>query len=431
MFLPHTRRKVKIVVTLGKDVKKDVVRAMVERGATIFRLNLSHGNFEQQRRKVDVVREVEQELNIPLAIMLDTRGPEIRIVDVSVDRVEPGDRLLLFKDVVLSVMPKRVFDGQEVIYADGVGKFVVKDKALVAINGFNIERGKKLLFKGVDVDVSNPTPDDVQDLELAKGEVDGVALSFTTSARQLERVREVMGSNVEVIAKIENTVTLSVLDEVLEHSDGIMVARGDLGLETELERLPVVQRTLMERSVKKGKFVIVATELLKSMVHQPVPTRAEVNDIAYAVWNYASALMLSDETTVGKYPVRSVEVMDKTIYNAETVLKPHFNIEQTSSVDVIGAKLLDALSSVTPSRFIVVKTHKGFTAKLIARELPSQPVFVTSPDKRLLRRLNFYYALVPVFYDDPHTFITTERLRGKGVVVHLQPSEIVVKFLEA
>ena len=378
-----------------------MIRRLVKAGANVFRLNLSHGGWKGQEERAKRIREVEEELGIPIAILIDTRGPEIRIktnenIVVKKGQVIEEGKHFLLKGTPLDVKPK-----QKVVYGDGEATFSIvstKPLKLKALNPIIIKNGKSLYFQGSKSFIENPPMEDLEDIKKAvKFGVDFIAVSFADSKEVINKVKEIANQS-KVIAKIESKRAIDCLHEILACSDGVMVARGDLGIDMNVELVPAMQKFILIEANKIGKPAVVATQMLESMINYPRPTRAEVTDIASAVWQGASAVMLSAETAVGKYPIKAVEMMHRTIVKAEEVEMNGINPKQSNSIpDAIG-KAVDVISLSLNPNTIVCLTRTGFTAQLISKERPKHPVFAFCENKKVLRKLSLFYGIVPLVY---------------------------------
>ncbi len=420
-------RKTKIIATLGPATNtKKMVMDLAEQGVDVFRLNLSHGTWEMQEQKAKLVREVEEELDRPLGILVDTRGPEVRIIVEKTHIIEPDHILIEGKDFTLSNTPQDIKLGQTVVYGDGDLSFVVEKTSPITLKALNagvVETNKSLTFLGSHMLGTNPPEKDVIDLKKAAAfGVDFVAVSFTNRAEDVENVRHLV-PNADIIAKIETGKGVENIEEIMKAADGIMVARGDLGIEINMERVPIVQKELLRLCNERGKTAIVATQMLESMISEPRPTRAEISDVANAVWQGASAVMLSGETAIGKYPLKTVEIMRNTVVEAEKHIKDRVNtLESRSISDAIG-RAVDIISLTLKPDHIVCLTRTGFTAKLIAKERPKQVVFACTPTQHTARKLLLSYAIHPITYKagelpDERIAESTKILRKMGLVKH-------------
>ncbi len=392
------KRRVKIIATLGPASEDEsTITKLVKAGATVFRLNLSHGGWKVQEEKAKLVREVEEKLGMPLAVLLDTRGPEVRVVLEEPLPLKKGQEIVMGKEFKIRHKPRVVKPRQRVVVGDGEGELVVvktEPLTLKACTSFLLKPGKSLYFQGSSPSL-NPPKEDAEDITAAREFVDYIAVSFVESASTLKKIAS-LAPSARLIAKIESKKAVENLDEIIMACNGVMVARGDLGVDAPIESVPIMQKAIIEKAKRAGKPVIVATQMLESMINSPRPTRAEVTDIALAVWQGASALMLAAETAVGKFPVKAVEVMHRTIVESECVMEQGVNAQKVRSIpDAIG-KAVDMISLSLNPAAIICLTKSGFTAQLIAQELPSQPFFVFCSSRSLARKLWLLYGALPV-----------------------------------
>ncbi len=412
--------KTKIVCTIGPSSSSmETLENMIRSGMNVARLNFSHGTHDEHRMKIEIIREISKRMNTPVAILQDLCGPKIRvgtIPDPGV-KLEPGETLILttvpFEGagnrvfVSYEKLPQEVKAGDIILLADGLMEMVVEKTTQTEIHCNVITGGLLTSNKGINLPsgtISAPALTEKDKLDLAFGiemDVDYVALSFVRSPREVNEVKNIIrnsGKDIPVIAKIEKHEALKNIDEIIRSADAIMVARGDLGVEIPLETVPNIQKMLIRKTNAEGKPVIVATQMLRSMCDSPRPTRAEANDVANAVLDGADAVMLSEETANGKYPVKAVEYMAKIAENAEQHY-PHLRFLElkkestiSESVAYAACDLADHLNVAA----IVASTQSGFTAKLISRFRPKANIIALSPDIKAVRRLTLYWGCVPV-----------------------------------
>jgi pyruvate kinase len=332
-------RKTKIICTLGPASERtEVLRKLIERGTDIFRLNMSHATHEWVRSIVPRIRTLAQTANRPVAILLDTQGPAIRTGDLTLNlHLKPGD-ILEFTvrgarskeryavDVNYSGFADDVSVGNTIIVDNGLLKLLVIDKAKNRVRCKVLTQAvlgsrRHINLPGVWVNLPPLTKKDIADIALgASLGVDFVALSFVRQKSDIEQLRKLLArkkSKAQIVAKIEDQLAVQAIDKIIHASDAIMVARGDLGIECPMEELPIIQRRIVKSCIRFGKPVIVATQLLESMIKNPLPTRAEITDVANAVFEQADAIMLSGETTMGRYPVECVEVLHRDADRAQ------------------------------------------------------------------------------------------------------------------
>ena len=409
----------KIVCTIGPSSEtREMVKGLVQAGMNVARLNFSHGTLAEHKAKIEIIREVSEELRIPVAILLDLAGPKIRVgrLPESGIRLEPGQSFTLTTrkipgdEKVVSVsyphLPSEVKKGDRIMLADGFMELVVKSLDNEDIHCEVITGGILTSHKGINlptgsIRTSAMTAKDKRDLDFGlENNVDYLALSFVREATDILQVKEILeqqNKDTPVIAKIEKHEAIRNIDEIMGVSDGIMVARGDLGVEIPLEKVPSIQKMLIKKANLMGKPVITATQMLRSMVDSPRPTRAEAADVANAVLDGTDAVMLSEETAVGRYPIKAVQFMSRIIKNAEENfpyleylrLSPGKNIaESVAQASCVLANHLEAAA-------IIASTQSGRTAKHISRFRPQQPIIALSPNLKAVRELTLFRGCIP------------------------------------
>ncbi len=445
-------RHTKIVATIGPaTASREGIRSLIRSGMNVARMNFSHGDHATHREVASWVREEAEAEGRPVGLLQDIQGPKLRVGSFAAGAAQfaSGDRVRLAPEDVLgseSVIPvvyERLLSdidvGDRVILCDGLLRLVVTEVAedsLVAdvVLGGVVSDHKGVAFPDSELTVPSLTKQDLADLEYGKGlEVDYVAASFVRNGADVERVRELAG-NVPVIAKIELAVAYENLDEILKVAAGVMVARGDLGVQLPLERIPLIQNDILHRANAAGRLTITATEMLESMTHAPRPTRAEVTDVSTAVLGGTDAVMLSAETAIGEYPNRAVEVMgricqtveDDALHQPDRRL-PFFGArdKKASAVSQAAAETTDRLDIDT----IVAFTESGNTAFLISKYRPLAKIIAFSPIRPTLNRMALYWGVQPFFLDRyeytdhmiaaGEAFVEKEGLveRGEAVVI--------------
>lgn len=414
-------RKTKIVCTIGPASESaEVMDRLLAAGMDVARLNFSHGTHEEHRRKLRLLRRLSARRARPLAVLQDLCGPKLRTGEMPAEglRVNHGEELILsgrklrWEDRVIPVsyprLARDVKPGDAILLADGaielrVEKIVGEAVKCRVLGGGVIGTKKGVNIPSEALSVSGLTKKDVADLEFAlTEEVDFVALSFVRSARDVLRLKRWLaggGKAVPVIAKIEKPQALTEIDAILAAADGIMVARGDLGVEIPLEQVPGVQKTLIRKANALGKPVITATQMLRSMVDNPRPTRAEVTDVANAIWDGTDAVMLSEETASGGYPVEAVAVMDRIARTVEKEMAetgPHRPAypEGDALAGAISYAAYQMAESLGPAA-IICPTRTGATARLISRYRPDPPIIALTPSQETQRRLCLTWATIP------------------------------------
>lgn len=412
-------KKTKIVCTIGPASEhEEIIRALMMNGMDVARLNFSHGSHEGHRQKIRIIRELSEKLSRPIAILLDLAGPKIRIGTIPDPGIEltPGHTFILTSrpvegsvhEVSLTYkdLPREVKAGDRLLLADGLMELVVESSGDTDIVCKVVTGGLLTSHKGINlptgtIRTSSLTAKDRGDLLFGlENDVDFIALSFVKNAGDIQAVKDIIaGQNKEtpVIAKIEKHEALQNIDEIIGISDGIMVARGDLGVEIPLEDVPLIQKRLIAKANAAGKPVITATQMLRSMVASPRPTRAEAADVANAVLDGTDAVMLSEETASGDYPAEAVVYMSRLVSAAESgfpfeeflAMMPQKDIsESVAHASCILASHLDA-------RAIVAHTQSGMTARHIARFRPRQPIVALSPNIKTVRRLALSWGCRP------------------------------------
>ena len=416
-------RKTKIICTLGPATDDThVLRRIFLTGMDVARLNFSHGTHEEHKIRVDRLKKIREELNLPVALLLDTRGPEIRLGNFEKGEVvlKEGERFVLVNDDILgdetkcSVSYKELYKdvkkGNRILINDGLVELEViniKDKDIICevLNGGAIGNHKGVNVPGVKVNLPSLTEKDIEDIRFGvENDFDFIAASFIRKASDVKDIKKVLeefsGEDINVIAKIENREAIENVDEIIKVADGIMVARGDLGVEIPVEEVPVVQKMLIEKCYKTGKPVITATQMLDSMIRNPRPTRAEASDIANAIYDGTSAIMLSGETAVGKYPIETLETMAKIARKAEASID-YWDRFQKMQHD-FSPNVTNAISHATcttaqdlKASAIITVTHSGHTARMISRFRPQCPIIATTVSPKVQRQLSLTWGVKP------------------------------------
>lgn len=436
-------KKTKIVATLGLvSDTKETLRKMIDAGMNVGRLNFSHGSYEWHGNIIKVLRELSEKIGQPIGILADLQGPRIRTVVESDVEIKTGDIVLvgdiseksklqiinykLQKNSKFKITNDKKFlldvldivddieVGNEILIEDGIIKIAVKEKndgvlLCEVVDGGVVKNHKGVNIPDAQLHIDPVTEKDEKDLEFAlKNDVDFVALSFVSNGEDIEnlrsRMKKILGREdnlPQIIAKIERKEAIKNLDEIIEHTDAVMVARGDLGIEIETSRVAVLQKEIIKKCLENMKPVIVATQMLNSMIENPRPTRAEVSDVTNAVIDHADAVMLSGESASGKYPIESVQIMAQIIQNTEAspfddvthMLKLNGESDFKSLIE--GAYELSRNSS---AKAIVLASVSGFTARLMSHFRPEQPLFVVTNNQKTYQQLalvwgaNVYYT---------------------------------------
>jgi len=407
-------RKVKIVATLGPATDtKEMIYRLAEEGVSVFRLNLSHRTKEKTARSIRLVRQVEKRMARPLGIIADLAGPKIRIGKVVPGSVlHAGRTVKLVRKLIegsadaLSLNFPAILNnlerGAEIYLADGLLKLEVVRSiaqgvlARVVIGG-SLRSGMGFSAQGLSLAHFSLSAKDKEDIKtVSAAKVDAIAVSFVQTARDITKVKNVLPYNSEpmVIAKIETAAAVENSEQIIDAADGIMIARGDLGLSVPMPELPFIQKQLIRLALKKAKPVITATQMLESMIHNSLPTRAEVADVTKAILDGTDAVMLSGETAVGKFPEEVVRMMRKIIERASGQVVFREFPEEDLIADAISASTVKIARQIN-ARLIIVFTESGTTARRIARHRPAQPIIALSPDLRVMRRLVFSGCVTP------------------------------------
>ncbi len=425
---PKPYRRTKIVCTIGPSSSSaDTIREMLNAGMDVARINFSHGSHKEHATMIRTLRRVARQAGFPLAIMQDLPGPKNRTGKLKNGAIELKEgskftlttKQLLGNEHIVSVglpeLPRKVKPRDAVYLDDGDIELEVidttdTDVTCIVVSGGRLGEEKGINVPGIDWDAPAITEEDWEHLRFGmKYEVDFVALSFIEEATDVRKVKEFLrqGSNIPaVIAKIERRQALDNLDEILEAADGTMVARGDLGIEIPLPRVPVVQKEIIKKCNRLGKPVIVATQMLESMVSSPRPTRAEVTDVANAIFDGADAVMLSEETAIGDYPIESVSMMAQIALEAEAAL-PHEEILLSKGRDV-QPKTDDAISYAAchtahqlGAAAIVAFTSSGSTARRVSRYRPRAPILAITPNRATQRQLSLSWGVRAFHFPEP------------------------------
>jgi pyruvate kinase len=412
-------RRTKIVATIGPaSSSHDLVAELVEAGMDGARLNFSHGTHDDHAKRAQLVREVQEEARRPLALIADLQGPKLRIGELAAPmRLARADEVVVVgedtsRDGELPVSPSVIGDvlqpGHEVLIDDGLVRLRVdavtrgRARCSVLVGGV-VTAHKGVNLPGVPIPIPAITRKDVADLEFAlELGVDFVALSFVRSAadvRDLKRLIEESGSTAYTIAKIEKAEAVEALDEVLGEADAAMVARGDLGVEIGPASVPLLQKRIILRCLQRGVPVITATQMLESMLHQAEPTRAEASDVANAILDGTSAVMLSGETAVGDYPVQAVATMDRIARVVEPSLGYRHQLPDASEEPTIGQAMSNAacdLAEALGARAMLVPTFTGRTASAVARLRPRRPVIGLTHHRYSLQHMALEWGVTPI-----------------------------------
>tara|TARA_R110002096_G_scaffold117211_3_gene253938 strand:- start:2938 stop:4368 length:1431 start_codon:yes stop_codon:yes gene_type:complete len=429
-----TNKKTKIVATVGPATSsKKMLEKIIDEGVNVIRINFSHGKHEDHIKVVKLVREINQEQQIHTAILADLQGPKIRIGEIEGEtvNVEENDLIELTNEELVGNAKKAYISYQQFAKDVKVGEKILIDDGKLALEIIKTDRKSavtaKFLNSGIlssnkgvnlpDTKISLPslTEKDQKDLALAlKLDVEWIGLSFVRSAKDIIELKDLIkkeGNNSRVIAKIEKPEAIADIDEIIEKTDGIMVARGDLGVEIPMEQVPLLQKEIVKKCLKAAKPVIIATQMMESMITNISPTRAEVNDVANAVLDGADAVMLSAETSVGKYPVEVIKAMSKIIEQiekTESIYHREFPPELLNEDRFISDSVCYnacRLSHRVDAAAIVSMTHSGYTAAKISSFRPKAGIFAFTGNHSLLNKLSLVWGVKGFYYDK---FVSTD-----------------------
>lgn len=438
-------RKTKIICTIGPaSENEEVLRELMLAGMNVARFNFSHGTHEEQKQKLAKVIKISNELNLPVATLLDTKGPEIRLRDFEGGKaeLESGQLFILTTEEMLGTKEKAAITYKNLKNDIAVGSTILIDDGKIemtvekiegeeihcrVVNGGKVSNHKGINAPGAHLSMPFISEVDYEDIKFcAQMGYDFLAASFVRSKDDILEVRKILdefGSKAQVIAKIENMQGIENLDAILEVSDGIMVARGDMGVEVPLEEVPSLQKMMIKKAVAQGKHVITATQMLESMITNPRPTRAETADVANAIYDGTTAIMLSGESAAGAYPVEAVKTMAKIAERTEEDIdykgrlqKIVTNGEYDITTAISHATCTTAMHLNAAA--IITVTMSGFTANMISRYKPGCPIIGCSVNPRVCRQLNLAWGVQPLLMKKEETaddlFEDAERLAVKA-----------------
>ena len=445
-------KKTKIICSIGPSSNTvETMEPLVLAGMNCARINFSHATEDDILNVIDVVRKVRRNTNMPVAIMYDTKGPEFRTLNFENGGVSlnTGDVIKMVTDNVLGNNYRfsvnhpeaisKINVGSKILVDDGLLGFDVVDKgddyiSLKATNSGILKNHKSINIPGTNLDLPFMSEQDRKDISFAaRHSCDYLSLSFVNRKEDVLEARKIIeeaGGDARIISKIENQTGVDNFQEILEVSDGIMIGRGDLGLETSLEDLPVLQKDMIRRCRENGKFAIVATEMLASMYTNPRPTRAEVSDIANAVLDGTDCVMLSGETTVGKYPVNAVKYMASICEKIESTIdySKHFEYKRSLSISDTIAKLVVDAVDYDNIKLIVATTMSGFTARRISNLRPNCPILACCPSNHIAEKVALNFGVKPIvteiFHDTDSMVDAAKEIAKKEF--NLQPGDLIV-----
>ncbi len=424
-------RKTKIICTIGPaSDNEEVLRQLMLEGMDIARLNFSHGTYDEQLKKLNTIKKLREELNLPVAVLLDTKGPEIRLKTFENGKIELKKdakftlttRDIIGNDRIVAVtyenLPKDLKAGGSILIDDGLIELRVdriEDTEIycTVLNGGVISDRKGVNVPNADLSMPFISEKDYQDICFGiENGFDIIATSFTRTADDIIEIRKILeeknAADIKIIAKIENMQGVQNIDEIIRVTDGVMVARGDMGVEIPMQEVPVLQKKIIQKVYRAGKVVITATQMLDSMMKNPRPTRAECTDVANAIYDGTSAIMLSGETASGAYPVEAVKTMVKIAERTENDIDYKHAFERSNSGAITD--VTNAISHATcttgmdlNAAAILTVTKSGRTARMISKFRPSCPIVACTMTKRTWRQLNLSWGIVPVLIEEKET----------------------------
>lgn len=450
-------KKTKIICTMGPNTSnRELLKDLALNGMDIARFNFSHGDYEEHKSRLELLKSVRDELDLPIAALLDTKGPEIRTGLLKDDKkvtLTEGQTFILTTEEVLSDenrayinysgLNEDVQPGNKILIDDGLIELEVKEvqgKDIVChvINGGELGARKGVNVPNVKIKLPALTDKDKEDIVFGIQEgFDFIAASFVRTADAIYEIREILeqhGANMGIIAKIENAEGIENLDAIIEAADGIMVARGDMGVEIAAEKVPYIQKMIINKCNEACKSVITATQMLDSMIRNPRPTRAEVTDVANAVYDGTDAVMLSGETAMGKYPVEAVKMMSQIVEDSESHLdyesyrRRDKALKNTSNISNAVCYAAVATAHDLNAKVIITPSISGFTAKMLSKWRPSAPIIGLSPSAASVRQMQIFWGVKPyqakrADSTDILVYSSMELLKEKGVV---NPGDVTI-----
>lgn len=421
-------RKTKIICTLGPATDRDgILEQLISCGLDVARLNFSHGTHDDQKKRIDEVKKIRDKYKRPVAIMLDTKGPEVRTKNFTDGRAELKSgqtftltgRELEGNDSIVSITYKELYKdigkGSTILIDDGLIELSVEktegeDIICHVKNDGVVSDHKGINIPGIHLNLPYMSVKDKEDIIFGiENDIDFVAASFVRNAGDVKEVRKLLdengGGSIKIIAKIENREGVDNIDEIIDAADGIMVARGDMGVELPCEEVPAIQKLLIKKAYEKGKHVITATQMLDSMMKNPRPTRAESTDVANAIYDGTSAIMLSGETAAGSYPVEAFNTMSKIAVTTERDIdyrKRFYNRERKAEPDVTDAICHATCTTALDlnAGAIVTVTKSGLTARMISKYRPSCSIIGGSVDEKICRQINMSWGVIPILLEE-------------------------------
>ena len=415
-------KRTKIVCTIGPSTEKiEIIEELLKNGMNVARFNFSHGNHEEQKLKMDAVKEASRRTGIPVGLMLDTKGPEMRLGTFKAGKVflEKGRPFLLTGreiegdengvSINHQTLASEVKPGDAILLSDGLIELVVEstdglDIHTMVQNNGDISNNKRIAAPGVSLNLPPLSKKDISDILFGiEEDVDFIAASFVqraSDALAIRRLLEERGASIQIIAKIENAEGVKNMEEILDVVDGFMVARGDLGVEIPAEDVPLIQKRMIRMCNEVGKPVITATQMLESMIANPRPTRAEASDVANAILDGTDAIMLSGETASGQYPIEAVKTMNLIAKRIEVALNPEINLTrfghgQTNTTNAISHATVQ-ISLKLNTKAVITATESGFTAQMVSRYRPHSRIIAVSPHEKIVRKLQLVWGVFAI-----------------------------------
>lgn len=418
-------KKTKIVATIGPaSESEEILRELFSNGLNVCRLNFSHGSHQEHQIRIDRIKKIREEMDLPIGIMLDTKGPEIRLGDFKEGQIElEQDSIftLTTRDIIgdenivnisYKDLPQDVEIGGRILIDDGLVELKIvdiidgTDIKCISVNSGTLKDHKGVNIPNVKVNLPAVTEKDIEDIKFGiKNQVDFLAVSFVRTSEDVISIRRILeengGQNIDIISKVESQQGVDNLDDIITMSDGIMVARGDLGVEVQSEEIPLIQKQMIRKCNIAGKPVITATQMLDSMMRNPRPTRAEVTDVANAIIDGSSAIMLSGETAAGKYPVASVKMMHNIAIATENsldydeILKLRTRQTQLTTTNAIG-KATCTTAADLDAKAIITATSSGYTSRSISKYRPKSPIIAATHTESIRRKLSLEWGVYPV-----------------------------------
>ncbi len=436
-IVEQIERQTKIVATIGPATHEvSMLIKMINAGINVARLNMSHGDHKEHSERIKNIRKACEETSSNLGILLDLSGPKIRTGEVKGESIKliEGKKIILTTDEVISNgeeltvkyknLAKEVKVGGYILLDDGRRKLLVEkineNKVICKIIiGGEIRARRGVNMPGAYLSISAITEKDENDIKFAvKNKVDYIALSFVRTADDIKKLKSLFPKNFKplIISKIETEEALEHIDEIIEESDGIMIARGDLAIETPREKVPVIQKELIEKARSKGKIAITATQMLETMINSPVPTRAEVSDIATAIFDGTDAIMLSEESAKGNYPIEAVKVMVEVAKATDPhITKTYTNFKKLSEKDIIKINSVMIAEEINTKAIISV-TRTGYTPKIISSFRVKKPIIAMTLDKKIINKMMIYRGVWPMYIEDKAKNLNELRNEVKSIL---------------